>query len=230
MTGDGRGGRRRRWPLGLRDAPVALAAGFALIVLALVVVLSGSPQVLAGSNGIEPLGNVLTTVPGGGSACQAGETLPAGASAIRLSLGATAGPRVAVAVRAGAGGQIVAHGVSEPGWLGNVVTIPIAPVAHTVRDATVCFAFAGAYERVSFFGLPSSASGAARSGRGALPGRVAIEYVRSGSASWWSRAVSVARRMGLGRAWAGTWVALFVGALMAVCIAAASWSLIRELR
>jgi hypothetical protein len=212
----------------MRDASVTLAFGFALVVLALVVVLSGSPQVLAGSNGIEPLGNVLTMVPGGGSACQAGETLPAGASAIRLSLGATAGPRVAVAVRAG--GRIVAHGVSAPGWLGNVVTIPIAPVAHTVRDATVCFAFAGADERISFFGLPTAASSAARSGRGALPGRVAVEYVHSGSSSWWSRAVAVARRMGLGRAWAGTWVALFVGALMAAAIVAASWSLIRDLR
>jgi hypothetical protein len=212
----------------MRDASVALAAGFALVALALVIVLSGSPQVLAGSNGIEPLGNVLTTVPGGGSACQAGETLPAGASAIRLSLGATAGPRVAVAVRAG--GEIVAHGVSAPGWLGNVVTIRIAPVAHTVRDATVCFGFAGADERVSFFGLPTSASSAARSGRGALAGRVAIEYVHSGSSSWWSRAVAVSRRMGLGRAWAGTWVALFVGALIAAAIAAASWSLMRELR
>jgi hypothetical protein len=214
----------------MRDASVALAAGFALVALALVIVLSGSPQVLAGSNGIEPLGNVLTTVPGGGSACQAGETLPAGASAIRLSLGATAGPRVAVAVRAAAGGRIVARGVSEPGWLGNVVTIPIAPLAQTAHDATVCFGFAGADERVSFFGRPTSASSAARSGRGALPGRVAIEYAHPGSSSWWSRAVAVARRMGLGRAWAGTWVAVFVGALMAAAILAASWSLMRGLR
>jgi hypothetical protein len=212
----------------MRDARVALAAGLALLAVALVIVLSGSPQVLAGTNGIEPLGNVLASVPGGGSACQAGETLPAGSSAIRLSLGATAGPRVAVAVRSN--GEVVAHGVSAPGWLGDVVTIPVEPLGRAVRDATVCFAFAGAYERVSFFGARTPARGAARSGKGLLPGRVAVEYVRSGRSSWWSLALSVARRMGLGRARAGTWIALFVGALMAAAIAAASWSLIRESR
>jgi hypothetical protein len=36
--------------------------------------------------------------------------------------------------------------------------------------------------------------------------------------------------MGLGRAWAGTWVAAFVGLLMAALIAAGSWLLVRESR
>ncbi len=213
----------------MRDARVAIAAGFGLAALALAIVLSGSPRVLAGSNGVEALGKVLTAVPGGGSACQGGETLPAGTSAIRISLGATAGPRVAVAVR-GPDGGLLAHGVSGRGWLANVVTVPIEPVARTVHGATVCFAFAGASERISFFGARSPARTAARSAGRPLPGRVGIEYVRPGSSSWWSLASSVARRMGLGRAWAGTWVALFVGMLMVAGIAVASWSLVRELR
>ncbi|HEY2768841.1 MAG TPA: hypothetical protein VGI76_11335 [Solirubrobacteraceae bacterium] len=212
----------------MRGARVALGVGFALVAVALAIVLSGSPQVLTGTNGIEPQGNVLATVPGGGSACQAGETLPEGSSAIRISLGATAGPRVAAAVRAG--GRIVTHGVSAPGWLADVVTIPVAPLKHTVRDATVCFGFVGADERISFFGLPTPPQSAARSGAGVLPGRVAVEYIHAGHSSWWSLARSVARRMGLGRAWAGVWVALFVGALMAAAILAASLSLIRESR
>ena len=213
----------------MRDARVALAAGLGLVVLALAIVLSGSPRVLAGGNGIEPVGKALRTVPGGGSACQGGETLPAGASAIRIGLGATAGPRVAVAVR-GPDGRVLARGVSAQGWLANVVTVPIAPVAYTVRDATVCFGFAGADERISFFGVPTPAQTAARSAGRALPGRVAIEYVRSGDSSWWSLASSVARRMGLGRAWAGTWVALFVGSLMVALVALGSWLLMREAR
>ncbi len=213
----------------MRDARVALAAGFGLVALALAVVLSGSPQVLAGSNGIEPLGNALTTVPGGGSACQGGETLPAGTSAIRISLGATAGPRVAAAVR-GPDGRVLARGISGQGWLANVVTVPVAPLARTVRGATVCFGFRGAYERISFFGVRTPAQTAARSGGRALPGRVAIEYVRSGDSSWWSLASSVARRMGLGRAWAGTWVAVFVASLTAAAIAVGSWLLVREAR
>ncbi len=213
----------------MRDARVAIAVGLGLVALALVIVLSGSPRVLAGSNSVEAAGNVLTTVPGGGSACQGGETLPAGASAIRISLGATAGPRVAVAVR-GPDGRLLARGVSGQGWLADVVTVPVAPLARTVRGATVCFGFGGADERISFFGVRTPAATAARSGGRALPGRVAIEYVRAGSSSWWSLASSVARRMGLGRAWAGTWVALFVGLLMVAVIAAGSWLVIREAR
>jgi hypothetical protein len=208
---------------------VAIAAGLGLVALALAVVLSGSPAVLAGSNGVEPLGNVLTAVPGSGSACQGGETLPAGASAIRISLGATAGPQVNATVRA-PDGRVLAHGTSARGWLANVVTVPVARVAHTVHDATVCFGFTGANERISFFGARSPAPTAARSAGRVLPGRLAIEYVRPGDSSWWSRALSVARRMGLGRAWAGTWVAVFVALLVAAGIAAASWLLVREAR
>jgi hypothetical protein len=40
----------------------------------------------------------------------------------------------------------------------------------------------------------------------------------------------VARRMGLGRAWAGTWVAAMVALLMATGIALASWLTLRESR
>ncbi len=63
-----------------------------------------------------------------------------------------------------------------------------------------------------------------------LPGRIAVEYVRAGSSSWWSLVPSVARRMGLGRAWAGTWVAAMVALLMVTGIVLASWLTLREAR
>jgi hypothetical protein len=213
----------------MRNARGALAAGLALCAIALAIVLSGSPQVLAGStNGIEPGGAPLTTVPGSGSACQSEETLPAGSSAIRLSLEATAGPRVAVTVLSGK--AVVTRGEGVQGWLGKVVTVPIKPLKRTVRHATVCFVFTGAHEQVSFLGVPTPKRRAARSGTRVLPGRISIEYLRRGRSSWWSLARSVARRMGLGRAWAGTWVVLLVAALMATSIALASWMTVRESR
>ncbi len=209
----------------MRDARVALAGGLALTAIAVAIVLSHSPQILVGTNAIEP-STRLTSVPGGGSACQADETLPAGTSAIRLSLGASAGPRVAVTVLSGK--TVITHGEGAPGWIGYVVTIPVKPLDHAVHHATVCFAFTGANERVSFLGVPTPTRSAATSGAGVLPGRIAIEYTRPGSSSWWSLALSVARRMGLGRAWAGTWIVLLVATLMATSIALASWLTIRE--
>lgn len=212
----------------MRDVRVALAGGLLALALAVAIVLSGSPAVTIRTNGIEPLGTALAAVPGGGSGCQGGEVLPAGSSAIRLSLEATAGPRVRVAVLSG--GRTIARGQSAAGWLGDVVTVPLAPLARTVRDVTVCFAFSGAHERVELLGVPGSRGAAASSDGRALPGRMSIEYVRSGSSSWWSLASSVARRMGLGRAWAGTWVVLLVAILMASAVALGSWLTVRESR
>jgi hypothetical protein len=211
------------------DARVTLAIGLALTAIAVAIVLSHSPQVLAGTNAIKPLLEpALTSVPGGGSACQANETLPVGSSAIRLSLNATAGPRIAVNVLSGK--TVITHGEGTPGWIGSVVTIPVVPLDHAVRHTTVCFAFTGANERVSFLGVPTHKRSAATSGAHLLPGRIAIEYLRPGSSSWWSLALSVARHMGLGRAWAGTWIVLLVATLMATSIAFASWLTIRESR
>jgi hypothetical protein len=211
----------------MRDARLALAAGLALVAVAAAIVLSGSPRVLAGTNAIDP-DALLAAVPGGGSACQTGETLPAGTTTVGLSLEATAGPRVTVRVLSGK--TVVARGESAPGWLGSLVEVPIAPLDHAVRHTTVCFAFTGANERVTFLGAPTPRDVAARSDGGVLPGRIDIEYLRPGSSSWWSLLLPVARRMGLGRAWAGTWVLVPLVLLMAIGLALASWLTIRASR
>ena len=210
----------------MRDVRVALAVGLALTAVAVALVLSRAPEVIAGSNAIGPLPRALHAVPGSGSACQANETLPAGTSAITLSLEATAGPRVAVSVLSGS--TVLTHGESANGWTGAAVTIPVEPVRRVVRDATVCFSFAGANERVSFLGAHTSTERAATSGGHAIPGRIGVEYLRSGSSPWWSLAHAIARRMGFGRAWPGGWVVLLVAALMACAIAIASWLIVRE--
>jgi hypothetical protein len=213
----------------MRGARIALAGGLVLTVVAAAIVLSGAPQVLAGSNGVDAvIYPPLTSVAGSASACQGNETVPAGWSAIRLSLEASAGPRVAVAVHTGT--TVVAHGESAPGWLGRVVTVPVEPTERTVHHATVCFSFTGANERVSLLGVHTPRPSAAKHGARARPGRIAIEYLHAGSSSWWSLAPAVARRLGLGRAWAGTWVAVIVAALMAAAIALASWLILREAR
>ena len=145
----------------MSGARVGLAVGLALSAIAVAIVLSGSPPVLAGTNGVIPVPYPpLASVPGGGRGCQADETVPAGSSAIRLSLEASAGPRVSVAVLSG--GRTIAHGASVEGWLGRVVTVPVTPLERTVHNATVCFSFAGAKERVSLLGVRTSPRSATR--------------------------------------------------------------------
>ncbi len=205
---------------------MAFAGGLIAIVVAVVVVLSHAPEIVSRTSASHPRNIALASVPGGGRACQRDELLPADTTAVGVSLEASSGPRVHLSVLAGK--KVLTHGVSAPGWLGKLVTVPVTPLDHAVDQTTVCVSFTGAEERVSFLGVRTGTPSGASSSRGALPGRMTIEYLRRGSSSWWSRVLSVARRMGIGRAWAGTWVAVLVAILMAAAIVVASWLATRE--
>jgi hypothetical protein len=217
----------RRYPEPVTADPrAALAAGLALLVVAVALVMLQSPLVLAGENAVRPVNVTLGSVPGSGRACQKGETLPAGTTVIAVSLETTSGPRVAVTVSSG--GRVLTRGESASGWIGKLVAIPVKPLKYAVRNAAVCVAFTGGNELMLFLGVHGATRNPATSSAGALPGRMSIEYLRPGRSSWWSLALGVARRMGLGRAWAGTWIVLLVAALMAASVAVASWLALRE--
>jgi hypothetical protein len=211
----------------MRTVKVALGAGLALVAVAIALVLSGSPPRVASTNSV-PFARRIAFSLGGASVCQASETLPAGTSAIRLSLGADLGPKVTVKVLAGE--RTATHGVRGAGWAGGAVTVRVKPTQRQLDDATVCFSFTGANEVVSVWGMRTHRKLAAISSHGALAGRVRIEYLQPGRSSWWSSALSVARRIGLGRAWPGTWVVLLVMLLMLATGAIVLWLSLRELR
>jgi hypothetical protein len=205
---------------------VALAVGLALIALAFVVTLAHAPLTVA--RGGVATEHTLVSTPQPASACQGGETLPRGSTALRLSLTAALGPRVTVTVLSGS--RVIAHGVTQPGWSDASVTVPVRPLSHTVAPVKVCFAMKLMNGKVAMRGSPSSHALAARSMEGPLPGRMGIEYLRPGGSSWWSQATAVARRLGLGRTASGTWNALLVMTLAASLIALSSWLVVKELR
>lgn len=163
----------------------------------------------------------------GGSSCQGGESLPRGTSAIRLALEAAIGP--SVEVEAFAGERPLTGGVRGSGWTGASVTVPVSPLGEAASNVTVCFALVHTRVPVSLLGMLTGRHGAARLGGQPLRGRVAVEYLRAGHASWLSLALPVARRMGLGRAVAGTWIALLVLALMLVLAVTVCRLVVREL-
>jgi 4-amino-4-deoxy-L-arabinose transferase-like glycosyltransferase len=207
---------------------VALAIGLALTIIALVLVLSGAPVAVAPRDTGLVEAELASTRHGSGL-CQSGETVPVGTVAIRLSLKALIGPRVEVHVFAG--GSVLTSGERGGGWTAATVTVPVRRVAHTAAHAKVCVAFAVEDETVVMAGTPTPRSRAAVAGGGqVLPGRLNIEYLLPGHKSWWSLAFSIARHMGLGRAWAGTWVVLFVLGMMVVVLALTGWRVLGLMR
>ncbi len=205
---------------------VALGIGLALIVLAFVLVLAHAPLTVARGGVATEHTLVVTAKPA--SACQGGETLPRGTTALRLSLTAAVGPQVAVKVLSRS--RVVTRGVTQPGWSNASVTVPVAPLPRTLAPVKVCFAMARMNGTVVMRGSPTVPALAATSRKQTLPGRMGVEYLHPGGSSWWSQATAVARRLGLGHAASGAWDALLVMALAASFIALSSWLVVKELR
>ncbi len=205
---------------------LALAIGLLVIAAAAGVTLSHEPLTVAREN--LPLSHttlVTTTTPAG--ACQAHETLPRGTSAIRLGLTTDLGPRVMLQVLSGT--RTLTRGAHAPGWDGASVTVPVRPVSRAFAPVKICFQLSSLNGPVSILGSHTRRAKAARAAGKPLPGRVHIEYLRSGGRSWWSMADAVSWRLGLGRAASGTWSSLLVMALAGILVVLSSWLVIREL-
>jgi hypothetical protein len=206
---------------------IVIATGLALVAISVIVVLLHTPETVAATNGIQPTAELGAT-PTSASACQAGEALPAGTSAIRLQIEATTGPRVAVEVFEGA--HLVTRGTEGTSWFGSAVTIPVRRVNRAFPHTKVCVKLSDLSGLVVFSGAPTSPRVAATVNGKPLPGRLRIVYLEPARESWWSLAGAVIQHMGVGRAASGTWIVFPIVALAAAAIALGSWSLTRELR
>jgi hypothetical protein len=212
----------------MRSVRIALGAGLALTLVASVIVLSGSPPRVLAASSVAARTELASTGPEA-RACQAGEVLPAGTTAIRLSLGAFTGP--AVSVKAVSAGRVITAGAHGSGWDGQALTVAVRAVPRSVAPASVCFSISTAGgEGATLFGTPTKSDIALRAGNGVpLKGRLKIEYLGYGKSSWLALLPSVAQNLGLGRAWSGLWVVFLVPALMLLATALASRLIAREL-
>jgi hypothetical protein len=227
----------------MRNVKVTLAVGIALMVAVGAVTLTRSPPrvVRVGVPGGLGEGNLILAITASDiSVCQANEVLPGGVSGIRLALWAFYGSQVHVRVYSGS--QILTEGRRGADWTSDSVTVPVKPVDHATSHVQVCFALGPNSEPVILLGAPAPVQALASASKGGTPtpaaaasegqrlrGRVGVEYLAAGRGSWWSRALSVARHMGLGRAFSGTWIALLVAALMAAVGVLAVRLTLREL-
>ncbi len=203
--------------LGVR---VALAAGLALLAVAIAVRVSRPPLTAFATNSVKAESTIANTQ-GNATFCQSDETLPAGASAMRLSVGVNVGPKVTVTVLSGS--QVVAKGVQAAGWTGEQVTVPIAPVPTAVTGANVCITIGPAVESIGLTGVKAPHP------TGEAPGKTRVEYLRPGNRTWLSMAGAVARHLGLGRSPSGTWIAFVPILLMLAALVLTARLVLREL-
>lgn len=216
----------KRWALATFAVGLLVLAGTAALVLTesppRLVSISAPGQKALSSYGV----NVLTTTSGHHTFCQSDEVLPSGISAARLSLWGFFGSRVHVA--AFQGKRLVTEGTHDANWTSDSVTVPVRPLRHSVSKVVVCVEIGPTSEPIYLEGPNTTKAAAvftsgglkgpllsASAGRQLLNGRVVIEYLTPGRRSWWSQVLEVARRMGLGRAYSGTWIALLVALMMA---------------
>jgi hypothetical protein len=205
---------------------VALAFSITLLIVAIGVVLSRSPLVVAGTNSVELATAVPLSKSASHSSCQAVGTVPQGTSAIRVSLSSGAGPTVRLKVLSSS--HVVTEGELPAGWgLQANVSVPVKRLSHTVRNATICTSVGPSVERLFTFAPPIRPGNKENLGLNDV--RLRMEYLRPGSHSWWSLASSVAYHMGLGHAASGTWLVFLVLALMLAVSVLAVRLTLREL-
>jgi hypothetical protein len=205
-----------------RGVGLVLVVGLAGIFLALGIVLSRSPPIVAGGNRLPAKFGVTFLHHGGKLGCQRAGTLPRGTDAIRVSLSANAGPKVSAQVLAGS--HVISEGERPAGWgATETVTVPVRRVPRTLTDATICVTLGAISEPIQVNGAVAT-----QGGRQAI--RLRMEYLRPGPSSWYSLIATVARRMGLARAPSGDWIAYLVIALMIAAAAIAIGCVLRAAR
>jgi hypothetical protein len=231
----GSGGTRRK-------ILVTLVVGLALIGVGVAVALSQAPPrvVRLGGPGVKAVNqngvSVIGFTTGEPTVCQSGETLPAGVSAVRLSMWSFYGPPIHVAAYAGS--RVLTTGSLGPGWIGDSVTVPVKALGSAATGVKLCFSTKPNTEPLMFLGgnthhlqpatfeepQASYAEGESK----LLNGRVTVEYLASGHRDWFSRILAVARHAGLGRALSGTWIAVLIALLMLAVVSLALWLTLEE--
>jgi fumarate reductase subunit C len=210
----------------MRRTAVALGVGLALLTLAVVLVFSRSPTTVAGTNSITT-SDYSEIENGKLAACHPVGQVPAGTTAVRLSIEARAvGPSVAIKLISSSG--TLSEGRRPAGWgTAPTVTVPIRKLSQALRSARACVSIGPSVEPLRVHGqrLPSAPVGANK--LALLAPR--MEYLRPETSSWWSQIAKTAKHLGVGRAAAGSWIVFLVLALMLAVVLISSRLLLREL-
>jgi Predicted membrane protein (DUF2142) len=190
------------------------------IVALIAVRTARAPLTAFATNSVAQEGGIGSTK-GNTTFCQSGETVPAGAQAMRVSLSVNVGPKVKLTVTQGR--QVLTEGTQPAGWTGEQATIPVTPLPAAATGATICLAIGPAVEPIELGGTK------AKHPTGEEPGKARIEYLKPGNRTWLGMAGTIAHRLGMGRSPSGTWIAFVPILLMAAAAAIVAWLVLREM-
>jgi len=189
--------------------------GLAFVAALAVILATGGPG-LAGSSGVRPDAFVVT-LPPGQSACQAGQSLPPGASSAQLVVGTWARPTGTIALRATKDREVVARGsITAPS---GIVNVPIKPVSRGTEGVVLCLRNVGPGP-IALAGRPDIGAISVTGRKATIAAALSVLYPSSGDLSWTDQAGSIAERFsrvrwapfGSATLWATLLVALMAGA------------------
>ena len=210
---------------------IALALALVAIATGLVIDMSGAAPRLAGGNDTHwPAPDFSDTVPGGGSVCDAGTTLPADAARMVMTIGSNGRPLPRISVTfapTGSTRTLRLGGLAAGGVQGAEVSVPLRHPHGPSAAGTLCLRVGGHHPLV--FGDEAPVSGTTIDGK-PVAGTVVILYYRAGSESWWSLLGALDTRFGLGK-WSifGDWTLPVMALAMLALFAGVVRLLLREL-
>ncbi|MDA0164727.1 DUF2142 domain-containing protein [Solirubrobacter ginsenosidimutans] len=194
----------------MRAPKLVIVVGLAVIGVAVVLAGLRSERHLQGTNHLRTLVQAVPIAPGQ-TACQAGETVPAGTGGVRVQALAES-PAFSVSVDGALRGSHAA------GWAQGDVVVDLPETTATRRNVTVCVTNAGP-GALALGGEAFAAPDAAQIDGTPQIGRARLDYVQARAESWWQLAPDVAKRIAGARAGlpgGGTpyvWVLLALGAI-----------------
>jgi hypothetical protein len=175
---------------------IAVGLGLALIIGALVLVLSQRDQRLASTNTRVAASRFRLPVASAGSRCQQHEFVPHSAHALRVF--ASGAGAFDVSIQQPAGTQVTS-GHAPGGYRPGALQVSLARFSRDLSDAIVCIinrsghelAFAGNFTSLSPLG------GVSAGNKGVQGDVVRLDYLRSGRESWFALIPTVVERIWL---------------------------------
>jgi hypothetical protein len=203
---------------------VVLAGGLLVIVLVLCLTLLESAPRRSGTD-LTPEYAFVTGISAGGSICQNQEILPEDTAALVMTIGSYGkpGPPLRVTVADEAGRQLTRGGLPA-GWRQGTVRIPVAHVANSTGNVTVCLHDLGP-GGIAVGGDPGDPGYSILVNGHSFFAHLRIEYMRPGSESWFSLLPAIVHRFSLGKSnlvrhWAAVATLLAVLASIALAVRA----------
>lgn len=195
---------------------LALAAGFAVVLVALGFVLADTERRQAGSNYVPEFAEAVK-LEGRGRHCEREQIVPKDAAALRLLVGTYERPTPALDVSVRAGGATLSSGGLPAGRREGHLLIPLERVERTTSGAVVCIRVSGERGRKTVL-------------YGTL-GSVRLEWLREEPESWVELMPTLVHRFSLAKANpVGEWLLPLTALLLLAAWVAAIRTLTRELR